>query len=266
MHAQLDTIKGEVDALQTGFAEKRQPWYRQASVLIAVAALALSFTTTFYSEQRTREQDVRTARVELSQLIQRLTALPKENFELRQKYSTNPFAVTTLSGSLNSENIVLAKRAAEIIETLPSEKVSAVECYAVAQALNLAGLYDRTIRLLERGLRVADDATDLSTLLRTYGQLLFATNDLAGARAKYEEALHVFERFPTRVSHFVESSYAFTELTWAGSELGARQCPEANLHLLRAARRIARLSADTWGLNGLLTQTRKAASTCKPMS
>ena len=92
-----------------------------------IAALLFSGVTTWYSERRIHEQDIHGARQELSQLIQRLGALPKEHLELRETYAKDAAARAALSGLLSQENDLLAKRAAEIIDPLPPRDVSAIE-------------------------------------------------------------------------------------------------------------------------------------------
>jgi hypothetical protein len=257
-------MKSEIDALQVGMAEKSRSWYKQAATMIALAALLFSAVTTWYSEKRIHEQDVHSARQELSQLIQRLGALPKENLELREMYAKDPVARATLSGLLSQENDLLAKRAAEIIDILPPRRVSAIEYHAVASALTQSGVYDRSLQMIQRGLPVADDANDLTALLRSYAQLLYETGDLPGGQAKFQEALDVFKRYPVNVSWYVDSTHAITELLWARNELGQRRCAEANAHVRRAADHIARVRYDRWGLAGQLRQTQEFARTCHP--
>jgi tetratricopeptide (TPR) repeat protein len=264
VQAQLTTMKSKIDALQIGMAEKSRPWYKQAATMIALAALLFSGVTTWYSEKRIHEQDIHSARQELSQLIQRLGALPKENLELRETYSKDPVARAALSGLLSQENDLLAKRAAEIIDTLPPRRVSAIEYHAVASALTQSGVYDRSLQMIQRGLGVADDANDRTALLRNYAQLLYETGDLAGGQAKFQEALDIFKRYPVSVTWYVDSTHAITELLWAQNEIGQRRCAEAQAHVQRAADHISRVRSDRWGLAGQLRQTQAFARTCQP--
>jgi tetratricopeptide (TPR) repeat protein len=232
--AGLKTMKAEIDALQIAMSEGSKPWYRQPSVLIACIALVFSFSTTFYANRRAHKEDVHNAKVELRELIQRLTAIPQRNVDLDVKYAKDPNALVRAGSLLNTEQIVLAKQALDIIDEIPNE-VSATEYYAVATALSIAGTYDRTLGLFQRAFEVAQDANDWLAAARSLGTAGFAQGDLKRGRAGYQQALNVFERFPNRNKAYVERTNAYTEMFWASSEVSAKQCNEAKRHASQAA-------------------------------
>ena len=158
--ADLKTMKAEIDALQISLAERSKPWYRQSSMIISCVALLFSFGTTFYSDQRTRRADVHNAKIELGQLIQRLSTIPQRGIDLDIKYAKNPNAQSRASSTLNTERIVLAKQALDIMDDIP-DHVSATEYYAVATAFASGGAVShRTLELFQRALEVAKDAND----------------------------------------------------------------------------------------------------------
>jgi hypothetical protein len=128
------SIERQLDVLKLAIKE-RDPWYKSTSTIVSAVALLFSFGTTFVSYQRTKLQDVHALRAELRTLLQRLVALPKDDFEFKQKYALNPQAVNFLSGYINQENAMLARQADEIVKKLPKEQVSATELLAVGQAL-----------------------------------------------------------------------------------------------------------------------------------
>jgi hypothetical protein len=129
VQAQLAMMKREIDALQVTVAETTRPWYKQASILIAALALLFSFGTTYYSAEQTRKADIHNAKVELRELIQQLTELPQRNVDLNSKYADNPSALLVASGLINTQQIVLAKQAVDIIDDIP-EEVSSTEYFA----------------------------------------------------------------------------------------------------------------------------------------
>ena len=106
---QIRTIKAEVDALQVHVMGFAKPWYKQASTLIAILAVAFSFGTTFVSYYRTAQLDKHAAQVELRSLMQRIVALPRENFEVLQKHKTHPLEANQMAGFINNENLVLTQ-------------------------------------------------------------------------------------------------------------------------------------------------------------
>jgi len=226
-------MKAEIDSLQISAADATKPWYRQASVLIAFLALIFSAGTTFYSVRRTHDQDVHNAKIELRDLIQRLTSFPIRNLDLDQKYPTDTAARAQASSLLNTENIVLAKQAVDVINEIPDE-VTSVEYFAVASSLAFSGDYGQTSEFYKRALDSADDALDFSTAARSLGLAAFSRGDVHKGRAAFEQALNVFDRFPTASSVFRANTLITTEMAWSSSELSARNCSGALEHLKRA--------------------------------
>jgi tetratricopeptide (TPR) repeat protein len=265
VQAQLAMMKREIDALQITVAETTRPWYKQASILIAALALLFSFGTTYYSAEQTRKADIHNAKVELRELIQQLTELPQRNVDLNSKYADNPSALLVASGLINTQQIVLAKQAVDIIDDIP-EEVSSTEYFAVANALAVSGSYDRTVEFYRHSLEKARDANDWTSASRSLGQAAFAAGDLVQGRASYQDALNVFKRFPTRNSYFIWSTDTFTEISWAGAELSQRQCPQAKDHLDKAAQKLSTAPSQGGDLRFLsqLNALRKSFQTTCP--
>ena len=234
----LDTMKSEIDALQVQVMKGTAPWYKQipvvVSLLVSVMALGFSFWTNERSENRIERQDQHALRAELRGLVQRLSALPKENFELSRTYATDGEALRLLTGLTNTENVVLAQQAAELIGQLPGQ-VSSLEYYATAYALTLGGgQTSEAIRLLSEGLKVAHDPISEGTLLRQYAGTLFSIGEAEAGREKWQRALDVFGKYPERNALSIASSRAFTEMAWAAAELGLGNCVEAEQHVKSA--------------------------------
>jgi hypothetical protein len=234
---QLATMKNEIGGLQIEAARAGRPWYRQASVVIAVLALLFSAATTYYANERTAEQDDRAARAELGLLIQRLSVLPKENAELQATYADDPIVMGQLGSSINSENLVLAQQAADLIDRIP-DRVSATEYYAVATALMLSGFSERAGSLLERGLRLRSDLLTRVALLRTHGFLFFTTGQLVEGRRQMQAAIDLYAQAPAELQ---AQSNAYTEIQWAFAEEAVGQCREVDLHVARAQEYVAQM-------------------------
>jgi hypothetical protein len=247
LHRRIDTVKHEVDALQIHVMRASSPWYRQLSTLVplfvSVAALLFSFATTYISESRVHRQETHATRAELRSLIQRLTALPKENLDFARTYANDPNAVLQLTSAVNTENNVLASQATELISELPGD-VTATEYYAVAYALITSGLTAQSEKLLKGGLEVADDVPGETALLRQYASLLFSTGDITGGRARWQQAMEIFRKYPERNPVVVASTHAFTQMAWADAELNRGQCPQARRHIGSASAYIAKTADD----------------------
>jgi tetratricopeptide (TPR) repeat protein len=233
VEAQLSLMKREIDALQIEASRAGAKWYKQVpvvvSVLVSVLALAFSFGTTIVSERRLAREDDHEARVELRSLIQRLTALPKENFDLSRNYRKDPVAVQQLSGFTKLENTVLSKQAAELTNRI-AEDVTATEYYTISIALENSGFTHQSGELAARGVEAAEDAQEEVELLRLYGNHLFMIGDTKAGRDRYQQAMEVFEHYPEKNSSVVADTHLNTQLFWAEIELNSGQCRQARSH------------------------------------
>lgn len=239
-------MKREIDALQVQAMHEARPWYKQLPVLVSlvvsVAALGFSFWTDYKSGVRLDRQEEHEARAELRSLIQRMQVLPKENFELYRTYADDPLAQRTLGPLLNTENIVLGRQAADLIEELEGE-VGAVEYYATAYALALSDQPVAASELITEGLKVAEDPVNETALLRQDAAIRFSLGDLEGGRRRWQQALEIFDKYPEQNRNFVLATYLFTETSWADAERSQGKCREARAHIAAAEEYISDLPA-----------------------
>lgn len=227
-------LASRVEELERARAQRDKPWYRQASVLIAALALAFSVTATWLGEVRAAERDEAAARVELSQLIQRLVALPRENIELQAAYADDAAVLNSLGGMIATEHTVLARQAHDVIDRV-DEHATGAEYFAVAQALYQTGNYGAADALLDEGIAIETDPFSLAALWRVKGQVAFTTGEPERARDAMAHALGVFAAQPPNIAAAAD---AYTELLWAESEQVAGDCAAAAEHLDLARRHL----------------------------
>ena len=234
LEQRVATMKREVDALQVQAMEKAKRWHTLGpvvvSLIVSVLALGFSFWTNQKSENRLEQQERHEARVELRGIIQRLQILPKENFELYRTHASDSGAQIQLGTLINTENIMLGRQAADLIEELDGD-VSAIEYYATAYALQLSEQSAESMKLAEQGLKVADDPISEIWLLRQAALMHFAVGDPDGGRRRFQEATAVFEKDEEATRHFIARTNTSTETYWAQAELGQRECSEAWQHV-----------------------------------
>lgn len=232
----IRTIRDEVDALQVASAEKRKPFYQNPSTIISITALLFSFLTTYLSNSRVERQDVQNKRQELRSLLQRLSALPKENLEVAQKYATDPTSQLAVSSFINQENTLLARQAAEVATALPDGTVSAIEYYAIGLALQAA--YD-LVGAKEFVTTAIDHVSDFNTEIsarRALASMVFMGGNPESGRREYETALRIFDRYPGFDRYTVAITHVITELNWAGAEASIRATSEVSRHIQNAER------------------------------
>jgi len=184
---QLQTIKAEVDALQIQAAKDSGPWFSKPANLLSVFALVFSFGTTTFSLHRSYQADIASNRTEVRELVQRITRLPIENFELMQKYETNAQG-QALGAMINQEQLLLANQAAEKINIYP-ESFNSTEYFAVAGALANANSPTFVPLFLQRAMDLSATANDFIVASRSYGHLLFTQSKADEGRSYYSKAL-----------------------------------------------------------------------------
>src|SRR5260370_42338500 len=79
----LNTIRQRVDMLEVSSQEKRKPWYRQPSNIVAIIALLVSISSTFYSQSASKQETIRSKKEELRKLLVNLIDLRRSVLQAR---------------------------------------------------------------------------------------------------------------------------------------------------------------------------------------
>lgn len=218
-------ISKEVDSLQVNILSGTKPWYRQASILIALFALIFSFGTTLISNKRAIELDERAMKQELRGLVLQLVQQPLKGIELNEKYKDQPLFLGNLSGIFTQESLILAEQASVVTQKIP-ELVSSIEYATIANAFHGGGQPERAKKLRDKAIEVAKVPIDAVTALRQQGIMAFQMGNLDMARSYYSEALSIFDRFPEADLGVIGFTNAYTHMFWAQQEAIYNHCTE----------------------------------------
>jgi tetratricopeptide (TPR) repeat protein len=229
----VKTIKDEVDALQISTMKERAPLYKNIPAIIAAVALLFSFGSTFVSWQRTKTQDIHNKKSELRLMLQRLSSLPKENFELTRNFADDPNAMGILSSQINQESSLLAEQAADIVKEIPGQ-VTSLEYYSVASALSASNHPELAKKLLNNALASSKSVNDKLTALRANASRLLYEGELEKGREEFNKALMVFDDYPGHHDYVKNTSHINTENIWATSEFQAGFQKLANEHISKS--------------------------------
>jgi hypothetical protein len=235
-----EILKKEVDSIQIQMAKESGPWYSKPSNIIAAVALIFSFGTTVVSFYNAHLQDIRDNRKEARALIQRISKLPIENYDLLQKYKGIGTG-EALSGMINQENILLATQAAELIERYP-DSFSATEYFSVAVALATSNIVNKVPFLFEKAIEKSKTSNDYNASARAYAGFLYAKGEFSEGKKYYELALSVWDRFPERNLYIINSVDLVTLMYWGQAELGANNITEARKKLRMAKEKLEQLA------------------------
>jgi hypothetical protein len=260
----LDGLKAEVDALQVHAMRSQRPWYREVAAIVAILALVFSFGTTVVSYNRTAQQDIHDQQVELRTLIERLSAIPRELIESQRTYANDPGTASTLNSILTQEQLLVAKQAARIIQSIPNE-VGATEYLVVGNILVSNSLDDPGLNLLETAITKAQNANDLVSALQSRAYRLFQLGRVDEGRQNYSQALFVFrqDRYKNQSASYINYVNLQTQVNWAIAELGIRACDEARVHVV-AAKELASTVPATDSKVQQLRQLEPLVAACQP--
>jgi hypothetical protein len=231
LETKIEMMKREIDALQISVTGQRKIWYKDFPTIISVAALLFSFGTTYVSYRHTETQDIQSQRQDLRGILQRLTALPKENLEMMKRYQGDGFAIGLAGSITNQENAMLARQAAEIARQLPKEKISATEYYSIAMAMGNALNFTAQKEFLQLCIENAKDFSDYIAALRASANLEFVSGHPEAGRVRYQEALNVWQKYPGYDQFTKTSTDVWTQLSWAGSEASMGTPLNVNQHI-----------------------------------
>ncbi len=247
-------------------APGRRRWFREFGSILAVTALVFSFGTTFVSYVRTANQDEHDQRLELNGLAQRLYAIQRESVAAAVTYANNPDAIAALGRALTQEQLLVARQAARLMNSLPKDQVGASELAFVAAVLISNNIDGLGLSLLDRAVTASTDVNDRTGALRTLASRLFALGRLDDGRQKFGEALLVFDRnggFPSDDALYVASTQFDTQLFWAQAELTYGSCDRAKEHAAQARTYVVKMAAADPRIPQL-TSLEAAAARCTP--
>lgn len=248
--ARSTKIENEIEELKQDIIEinnkrdKNKSWTNISSNIIAMIALLFSFGTTFFSYNRMNEQDIHNTKNELNSILEKLSSLPKENYELMNRYKYNPIATSKLSGYIMQENIILANQAYDIIKKLPENIITGTEYYAVADAFVCIPDYDKAISLYKKAIFKINDITTEIAIHRSYANVLYQNGKIEEGRTEYDLANATFIIYNNYSFTFKTICYIQTEICWASSEISIGNKIEALRHISKANQYLKQLPND----------------------
>lgn len=224
------TNRGPASAKANEARRTSARWTPYLSVFIALAALFLSVATTAIDFRRSANEDRHSAGLELTDLVQRLVALPRQYAEAARAPDTD---TALLIAGFYQEKAALATRAAGILEQYPAV-ASAVEYEVIAEALvtdinndvvNVQAV-SSSISLLEQATGHTGREEEKASLLARAGGILFRVDDFERAREFYRRSVSSVATH--RALRHLASYY---EALWGQWEASRNQCEAARQHL-----------------------------------
>lgn len=249
--------------MSTDEAPSTRGWAtRHLPTVVALAALFVSVATTAIDLRHSRSQERHAAALELTDLVQRIVALPRQHAADPATRAGNGDAA--LEDGFTKEKTALAARAAEILRQYPGVG-SPAEYQVIAEAVvtNIEGVVvhveavPSAIALLEQGVARTESALDKAGLLVRGGSILFR-------HKKPTEARKMFRRAVDGVDDSGSLAFAasYYEAYWGQWEADNGECDEAERHL-GEARRHLELTGNRTGRSAAIDDLEKRLASCR---
>ena len=138
-----------------------------------------------------------------------------------QKYSNDPNAIAFIGGQLNQENSLLAFQAADLVRILPKDRVTAIEIYSVAVALQYSYEVQKAYEMYQRSYELAEDLNTAVAAKRGIANSLYLLGQPEAGRVQFQDALNIFSRYTDYNDFTQKSTHVASLLNWASAEANA---------------------------------------------
>jgi hypothetical protein len=220
--AEIASLKREIDDIRAFAKKPGKPWFLDGALLVAIAAFAFTLMTAY-------RQDVNDTRLQLTNVLKELYAMPATNAEAMDKFKHTPTAMQVSQG-LEAQNLVLTKQAYALAHHL-GRSLDPAERVAVANAI-----FSTQPRLADKLLLNADIPTDdienfvAAKLILGEIQIGFEKNP-AGGDGYFQSAEDVVEHGDLNTQAQIWE-LAFAERMWGLAYTHAHVCSKAYSHLI----------------------------------
>ncbi|MEH1168007.1 hypothetical protein V6V47_21750 [Micromonospora sp. CPCC 205539] len=178
-----------------------------------------SIAASCFSWQQNIQQQKFAARVELSQLIERMNTLQHDGSENINNDKGELIGVAN-AGEVIPEILALARQAADIADQLEGGG-TASEHYSIASAFKFCGEYEQATRFAQRGLTKTSELTVQTGLLHIKAHSEFRLGDYAAGRSTMLLAIRARDTQPPAARAYgLVHSYTY----WAEQERRSGNC------------------------------------------
>jgi hypothetical protein len=254
----LAAVEARVDVLVSAGGPKA-PWFKNASIIVSLAAFFISAVTTGTSAYRTYRQDVEAQKTQLRAAIMQLNSVRLQGAEFNTKYSENPRLMGLMS-ILHGQTISVARQAYALVKEVGDE-ASATDLLYVGMAISEAGELALGEELVKKSLGRATNASQYVGAARQLSVMKLAAQELAEAESYRQAALHVYDIFPKDAinQNQVNYAHAYTNL-YVASHSSRSNCTIALTYLTEADAYVKALGA--YVQPGLIGYRNNVIQTC----
>jgi hypothetical protein len=272
----LATMNARIDDV-VAFQQRKGPWYRDTSLLIAGAAFFISLVTSGISAYRTYRQDINSREDALHGIIQQSIATALSNIAAQfsfqkdltgttdPKYPMSQNFSNAAQGIYGNATQTFAKQGLSLVNELGGN-ASSVDLVETGLLLAAANQFNSAEDLYKRAVDAAVNSVEYVGAARALAQQQHYLGKREDATVAIKKALDVFSKFPNEAnsSDYVNFTHAQTYLWWAGF-VGTSDCKLSNENISQVvhyAGLLTPLVHQSSGIDGQILAARKALASC----
>jgi hypothetical protein len=230
----------EIRRLKEMAAKPAEPFWRNYSLQVAVAAFALSLVTSIATAVIDYRKDIHDEEQQLAAAVQSIQDLEVKNAEAYEKYKGTAFETPTTTLIVAQVNTML-RIASELALRLGTSATTG-ELTTLSQGLYNVGDYETARRMLQLALSAAHNPSDESIALRDLGSLeVRSATTPEGRKAGedlYARAATLDQKYDlTQLPYAVHFLGATAELGW-GDAIAPYDCAGAQVHFATGVRHL----------------------------
>jgi len=271
----LAAMNGRIDDI-VAFQKRKDPWFRDTSLIISSAAFFISLVTSGISAYRTYRQDINSRKDALQATIQQYYATSLSNvasqFSFQKdlggpsdpKYASSQYFANGATTIVQSANVALAKQALSLVNEL-GKNASSVDLGETALILGTVNQFSVGEELYKRALDTAVNSVEYLGSAKALAQQQYYLGKKDEATVNIKKALDVFSKFPDEANEeYVNYASAQTYLFWGGF-VGATDCKLSKEALSQAVHYVGLLSPlvhQASGIDAQITLAKTAVGSC----
>ena len=204
----------QTDSRNSHSNDQKGPWYKDASTLIALAALVVSLGSAGVSIDQANVAKEQNTVAEQQELVTLVGYIAQDPATIAQESQTisNESALSTAQGGVTTTELVDSEEAAALINLLGAEYVTSTEYYETAVGLQAGQSYDQALSFLKRAVALPSDPRTHASALRFEAQIYYQLGQVSDAEQADALAEQAYSRVPDAPLASQRSNVAFTDL------------------------------------------------------
>lgn len=253
-------LEGRLDSMQAAGYKTRT--ILDPSVLIAIAALILSLSTTFYSIVKERRQNVESITNQLRSTINQFGELNFKVVDATNKYKGDNDAIAALHGWIATQNNVLTAQVLHLAEIL-GDSAEGADLMIVANRLRTIGREKEAESLLARAILLPTSNTDKISIFLEHGSLQYQQKKNSEGAKSFMNAITLVESIPGYQSdQYMRWQMAFLYASWA-TAVSSTDCKQSGVYLTKAVDWSSTNTTPDWFKQQLLSGRKWLDDNCK---